>query len=131
MTDRTTLKQAVINILGRSIKNSPKKGEICLTLFSQEEAICLECRDNGYLGESSLKERNVSAETALSLDCMSLEKEDMDKLVKSLGGTLSAFHKPYKGNTFLLQLPYKAKKTNSVSGNNNNVVSFAALKNKR
>ncbi|MBA3814568.1 MAG: sensor histidine kinase [Alphaproteobacteria bacterium] len=131
LTDRTALKQALINILGIAMKNSPKKGEICLTLSSYEEGVCLECRDNGYLGENSLKEPDASEEKSFSLDCMSLEKGDMQKLIKSLGGTLSAFYKPYKGNTFLLQIPYQIRKNKQrTAENSDNIVPFSGVRKK-
>lgn len=125
LTDRTALKQAIINILGRAIKNSPKKGEIKLTLFSQENKVFFECKDNGYLAEYPLKEQCSHKEKDYSLDCMALEREDMEKLVKSLGGSISSIYKPYKGNTFLLQIPYQIKSNNpNFSINTDNIISF-------
>ncbi|MBA3814469.1 MAG: HAMP domain-containing histidine kinase [Alphaproteobacteria bacterium] len=136
LTDRTALKQAILNVLGRAIKNSPKKGEVILTLVPQENTLCLECKDSGYLGDSPLNEQIGAEEKLLSLDCLSLEREDMEKLVKSLGGTLSILHEPYKGNAFVLQLPYKTRKERGkgkgkITTTNDNIVSFSSLKKKR
>lgn len=132
LTDKTALKQVLINILVRAIKNSPKKGEINLTLFSQEENILFECKDNGYLAEYPLKEQNTREAKGLSLDSMSLEREDMEKLVKSLGGAISTLYKPYKGNTLLLKIPYQIiNEEEKITTNNDNIVRFVALKKER
>lgn len=131
VTDRTALKQTLVNILGRSIKNSPRKRDITLNLFSRGEEVLMECKDNGYLGE----QQSASEEKNPSLNCMALELPDLEKLVKSLGGSLSTFYKPYEGNTFLLHLPYQARKLKNERDKKriiaDNIVSFSALKKKR
>lgn len=125
LTDRTALKQALLNIVGSAIKNSPRNGEIDIHLFLQGGEVWLECKDKGYLRENS-----STSDKTHSLDCLSLEKPDLEQLIKSLGGTLSTDYKPYAGNTILLQLPYKMSKSANSDGlksNMGNIISFPGL----
>lgn len=133
MTDRTALKQALINIVGSAIKNSPRKGEIDIRLTSKGEEILFECRDKGYSGE----QQSPSASEVPSLNCLALEASDMEKLIKSLGGTFSALYKPYTGNTFALKLSCQDKPIENKNNKNEskdhlgNIISFPQLKQKK
>jgi hypothetical protein len=132
-TDRLSVKQVIINILTRSIKNSPREGKIELNLFPRKQCICLECKDNGYVEKSQHKNQNLQEGKKESVNCMFLEWEDLETQVRSLGGTLTTEYKPYDGNHFLLCLPFKTDKDIIYPQKNDitqkgNVIPFSSLR---
>jgi hypothetical protein len=104
LTDAFSLKQLIINILGRAIRNTPTEGKIEITVLGRKDNVSIEIKDNGYSGSFVEGEKK-------SLDGMTVEWDNLKRLAQSLGGTLSFHHMPYKGNHFKLDLPYEFSKT--------------------
>ncbi|HUX79884.1 MAG TPA: hypothetical protein VMW10_09105, partial [Alphaproteobacteria bacterium] len=102
---------------------------IDISVLDKEESLAIEFRDNGYATENY----PLAEEEKRSLDCMSLEWRDLKKLVRSVGGTLSCQHKPYKGNHFILHMPYQfhshsPMKEEIILPAGNNIIPFSNLK---
>lgn len=128
LTDSLALKQVIVNILGRAIKNTPTEGRIEIAVLTKKDNLSIELRDNGYAPENNL----LTAEEPRSLDCMLLEWHDLKKLARSLGGTLSCQYKPYKGNQFTFYLPYQFQSHSSLkeeisSPPGYNIIPFSSL----
>lgn len=133
LTDSISLQQAMVNILGRVLKNIPTEGELEISIFEKKESLCIDFKDNGYPADDLSKNRANLKEDIRSLDYRSLEWDDLQKLVRSLGGTLSYQHTSYQGNHFAFQLPYQFHKAFSPKEEisltkGGNIIPFSALK---
>lgn len=133
LTDNVSLQQAMVNILGRVIKNIPTEGALEISIAEKKETLCIDFKDNGYAADDVSKHKGGLEEEKRSLDYRFLEWSDLQKLVRSLGGTLSYHHTSYQGNHFAFQLPYKFHKASSPKGDNilpkgGNIIPFSSLK---
>jgi hypothetical protein len=133
LTDSLSLQQVMVNILGRVLKNIPTEGELEISIFEKKESLCIDFKDNGYPADDLSKNRTDLKEDIRSLDYQSLEWGDLQKLVRSLGGTLSYQHTSYQGNHFAFQLPYQFHKAYSPKKEiaftkGGNIIPFSALK---
>lgn len=133
LTDSISLRQAMINILGRSLEQLPTEGKIEISLFEKKETVHMEFKDNGYEAEDLKKTKGSVKEEKSSLDSMFLEWHDLQKLVRSLGGRLSYSHQPYQGNHFAFQLPHQfhkppTHKEEIILPKGDNIIPFSSLK---
>lgn len=133
ITDSISLKQALINILGKALEQLPTEGKIEISLFDKKETVHIEFKDNGYEAEDLKKTKAAVREEKSSLDSMFLEWHDLQKLVRSLGGRLSYNHQPYQGNHFAFQLPQQfhkppIHKEEIILPKSDNIIPFSSLK---
>lgn len=130
LTDNISLQQVMVNILGKAIKNIPTEGTLEISIEEKKESLCIDFKDNGYPEDDLSKSKKGPREDKRSLDYRFLEWGDLQKLVRSLGGTLSYHHASYQGNHFAFQLPYQFHKASSpfTLPKGSNIIPFSSLK---
>lgn len=133
LTDSVSLQQVMVNILGRVIKNIPTEGTLEISIAEKKESLCIDFKDNGYPEDDLSESKKGPREDKRSLDYRFLEWGDLQKLVRSLGGTLSYHHTSYQGNHFAFQLPYQFHKASSPKEEmtfpkGGNIIPFSSLK---
>ena len=121
--DRERLRQALSILLDNAVKYTPQEegGRVSMRIVQEDASVGVEVSDTGIgIPEEQIPhvfERFYRAEEARSTEGLGLGLSIARQIAEDHGGSIEARSKPREGSTFIIRIPRRIPRSNSVGQN--------------